>query len=230
MARHRVFRTRAKCPGITVDLGFTATQHEFIGRPITFQRASDSEVNVVLDGIVVGQLDERISGQVGSALARGQLFNVVIEKAGANYAQNSKLDGAQLDLKVEYMLEKGRPAIDAPSFWRAIELPESGPAPTSFFTTVAGVTYEGRQRIVSRCSLGERLILVRDPQNRHDKGAINVMRTTGEQLGFIPAHVSRGGDSSGLAWRMDRGDRYDCRIKDLTGGGRLEFGREYRNY
>jgi len=50
------------------------------------------------------------------------------------------------------------------------------------------------------------------------------MRLNGEQLGFIPAHVSRGNDSSGLASRMDRGDRYDCRISDLTGGGTKTFG------
>jgi hypothetical protein len=41
----------------------------------------------------------------------------------------------------------------------------------------------------------------------------------GEQLGYIPAHVSRGGDSSGLASEMDRGRRFQCTIKDLTGGG-----------
>jgi hypothetical protein len=42
---------------------------------------------------------------------------------------------------------------------------------------------------------------------------------TGEQLGFVPAHVSRFGDPSGLSSGMDRGDKYECRIKDLTGGG-----------
>ena len=41
----------------------------------------------------------------------------------------------------------------------------------------------------------------------------------GEQLGFIPAHVSRDDDPSGLAAQMDRGEKYGCRIKDVTGGG-----------
>lgn len=45
------------------------------------------------------------------------------------------------------------------------------------------------------------------------------MRLNGEQLGFIPAHVSRGGSSSGLAFQMDRGDKFQCRISSLTGGG-----------
>jgi hypothetical protein len=50
------------------------------------------------------------------------------------------------------------------------------------------------------------------------------MCLNGEQLGFIPTHVSRGGDSSGLAYRMDRGEKYECRISDLTGGGRKTLG------
>jgi len=35
-------------------------------------------------------------------------------------------------------------------------------------------------------------------------------------MGFIPAHVSHGGDLSGLAFKMDRGQKYQCRIRDLT--------------
>jgi hypothetical protein len=62
-------------------------------------------------------------------------------------------------------------------------------------------------------------MLVRDPNEPHDKGAIRVMRSNGEQLGFIPAHVSRGGDSSGLAFQMDHGSQYRCTISDLTGAG-----------
>jgi hypothetical protein len=65
---------------------------------------------------------------------------------------------------------------------------------------------------------------VRDPENPHDKGAIKVMRSTGEQLGFIPKHVSRHGDSSGLASQMDRGEKYYARITDLTGGGSKNLG------
>jgi hypothetical protein len=86
------------------------------------------------------------------------------------------------------------------------------------------VTFEGRQHTVATCSVGECLLLVRDPKDRFDKGAIKVMRLNGEQLGFIPEHVSRGGDSSGLASRMDRGKKYRSRISDLTGGGGMTLG------
>jgi len=138
------------------------------------------------------------------------------------YNDNFKQTGAYIDIKVEYLLEKGQPAIETIKCWRCVDSPASADpyTPGSFFTTVAGVSHEGRQRIVKRCSIGERLILVPDPNNRFDKGAIKVMRSNGEQLGFIPAHVSRGGDSSGLAFQMDHwGTEYRCRIKDITGGG-----------
>ena len=65
-------------------------------------------------------------------------------------------------------------------------------SPKSFFTKVAGVTFEGRRRIIARCIIGEPLTLLRDPTNKFDPGAIKVVRANGEQLGFIPTHVSRG--------------------------------------
>ena len=131
-------------------------------------------------------------------------------------------------LKFNYSLERGRQAITIPK--ASVENIER--APRSCFTTVAGVTFEGRQRIIGRCPVGERLVLVRDSQNKYDKGAIKVLRANGEQLGFLPAHVSRGEDSSGLAYQMDRGDRYECRLKDITGGGpgkSLGVNIDYRN-
>ena len=228
MARRRVFRTRVTCPGIKTDLGPTVNQHAMVGRVVTLQKGSGAGVGLVLDGAVVGYLDAAIEGKVSAAIDRGQSFFAVIEKAFPNYLDDGrspgdskfKMNGAYLDIKVEYLLEKGQPAIKTKKGWRCVESP-GGPSarPRSFFTTVAGVTFEGRQRMVARCSVGEQLILVRDPENQYDKGAIKVMRQNGEQLGFIPAHVSRGGDSSGLAYRMDQGEKYQCRISDLTGGG-----------
>jgi hypothetical protein len=191
-----------------------------VGRTVALGRsATDSGVTVCLDGVVVGQLDATVGNQVASAIDRGQSFTATVENAYPIYNDKFKPTGAQIDIKVEYLLEKGQPAIEAPTSWRAVASSPQASETRSFFTTVAGVTFEGRQRIVARCSEGERLKLVRDPNNRHDNGAIKVMRSNGEQVGFVPAHVSRGGDSSGLASRMDQGTEYQCRIKDITGGG-----------
>ena len=192
---------------------------------VTLEKSSTSEVNITLDGAVVGQLDAALGNQVALAIDRGQSFTAIIEKAYPIYNDKWKQTGAQIDIKVEYLLEKGRAAIETAKCWRCVESPPESPsAAQSFFTKIAGVTFEGRQRVIACCSEGEPLILVRDPHNRHDKGAIKVMRLNGEQLGFIPAHVSRGDDPSGLAVCMDRGDKYYCRISSLTGGGDLSLG------
>ncbi len=104
------------------------------------------------------------------------------------------------------------------------------PVPSSFFRKIAGVTFANqdgsfRQDIIPTCRIGERLDLVRQPTLRIDpEGAIKVMRMNGQQLGHVPAHVSRGGNPNGLAARMDSSEQFWCRISDITGGG------PYRSY
>ena len=218
MARRRVFETKVECPGISVAQRLQRNELtgrcKLIGRTITFEKSPSSEVNITLDGTVVGHLDAAVGPQVALAIDRGQSFTAVIKNAYR--IAPSANSPTWIDLKVEYLLEKDQPAITVP------KPPVTPYTPRSFFTTVAGVSHEGRQRIVARCSVGENLKLIRDPTNRFDKGAIKVMRLNGEQLGFIPAHVSRGGESSGLAFQMDKGSEYRCRIKNITGGGQGE--------
>jgi hypothetical protein len=221
MARRRVFQTKLECPGIHTDLSLTANRIAMVGRTVTFEKPpSTPEVTVCLDGAAVGHLDNVVGPQVASAIDRGQLFTAVINNAYQNYDKKFKPTAALIYLKVEYILEKGQPSIEIPRVPVEIHQPTS----KSFFTKIAGVTHEGRQRVIARCSVGERLLLVRDPNNDFDTGAIKVMRLNGEQLGFIPAHVSRGDDPSGLALRMDRGDKYQCRISNLTGRGKEALG------
>jgi len=101
-------------------------------------------------------------------------------------------------------------------------LPPDGPQPPpkrSFFTKVAGVSHRNsnrtsRQAIISRCRVGEELLLVCEPDNSFDPNAIKVLRANGEQLGYIPASTA----ASGLTRQLDRGDAIRCRISDLTGG------------
>jgi len=232
MSRRRVFRTRAQRPGVDTDLGSHDNRRQMIGRPVDLLRSSPSGVNVSLNGTVVGELDASVATQVASAIDRGQSFTATIEKAYPHYINGLNQAGAQLDIKVEYLLENGQPAIEAPRSWRAVEMPpEMLRQSRSFFTKVAGVTFEGRQRIISRCSKGDELILLRDPNDRFDKGAIRVLRLYGQQLGFVPADVSRCGDPSGLASQMDRGSEYSCRIANLTGrGARAKHWSQHRDH
>jgi hypothetical protein len=96
---------------------------------------------------------------------------------------------------------------------------------SSFFTKIAGVTHrnkdrKSRQRLIGQCRVGEELVLEREPDNPVDPDAIRVLRVTGEQLGYIPAHVA----ASGLGKDLDRGERPKCRIANLTGGAGLTRG------
>jgi len=81
-------------------------------------------------------------------------------------------------------------------------------------TNVVGVTYEGRQSIVAQLNVGETVLLRREPTNYHDKNAIMVLRTNGQQIGYIKREMA-----AWLARKMDQ-HREPVKgiVKELTGG------------
>lgn len=83
---------------------------------------------------------------------------------------------------------------------------------------VAGVTYlnsdgTDRQKIVSKCRRGEQLILKHDPLNEHSDCAIEVRRTTGQQLGYVPEWLAQE-----IRTTIDSGYRVLAVVKEITGG------------
>jgi len=58
-------------------------------------------------------------------------------------------------------------------------------APTLRFT-IAGVTFEDRQKKVSELVKGQALMLLHDPSNVYDKNAVAVRTMDGGDLGFVP--------------------------------------------
>jgi hypothetical protein len=52
-------------------------------------------------------------------------------------------------------------------------------------TRVAGVTFDGRQSIVAQLSIGEQILLIREPTNYYDHNAIRVERKKGQQIGYL---------------------------------------------
>lgn len=214
MARRRVFRTKIECPSTDIDLTRTSNRSALLGRMLTFERV-DSKVSVCMDGVVLGHLDSIVGPQVAAAINQGQSFEATIEKCYPTYDMAFNPTGGQFFLKVQYFLDAGNPGIEIPQTL----VQNVKPASRSFYTKVAGVTYERRQETIARCLVGERLMLIREPDNPISFGAIKVMRLSGEHIGYIPEHVAREGDKSGLAYQLDRGDKYQCRIKELTGGG-----------
>jgi hypothetical protein len=57
-------------------------------------------------------------------------------------------------------------------------------------TRVVGVTFNGRQSVVSRLNIGEDILLKREPFNPYDHNAISVERQNGEQIGYINRYLA----------------------------------------
>jgi len=87
-----------------------------------------------------------------------------------------------------------------------------------FYSKVVGVTHANadrsqRQQIIAQCEQGERLRLVREPDNPHDPNAVAVVRLSGEQLGYLSSDLA-----CEIAPRLDRGSRVDVEVAQVTGG------------
>ena len=105
-----------------------------------------------------------------------------------------------------------------------IEIPDPadyGVTPVRSFTTrIAGVSKRNsdgtkRQDILGRCEEGERLLLLREPENRYDPDAIAVFRATHEQVGYVPGDVA-----FRLGQQMDSGLTAMAEIVEIRGGTR----------
>jgi hypothetical protein len=64
---------------------------------------------------------------------------------------------------------------------------------------VAGVTFENRQAIVALLTDGERVSLIRDPENLFDPNAVKIIRWDRQQIGFLDRELAKI-----MAPKMDR--------------------------
>lgn len=92
---------------------------------------------------------------------------------------------------------------------------------TTYAMRLAGVTHGGRQEIVKRMEQGDRLEIVREPENEYDKNACAVYWREC-QAGYIPAKIA-----SDLAPLLDMSDVVvDCFVVERLGGGGISYGAE----
>lgn len=95
----------------------------------------------------------------------------------------------------------------------------------SFHTKIAGVKAnnpdgENRQKVIAKCSRGEKLCLVREPDNPDDRRAVKVCRrSTGEQLGYLSRELGRD-----VSRRMRTRNVFQVDITNIAGG---DGGRPY---
>src|SRR4051812_36266957 len=84
---------------------------------------------------------------------------------------------------------------------------------------LSGVTFEGRQEVISRVTSRVSITLKRRPNNIHDHNAIEVVTVSGESIGWIPRETAEV-----LAPEIDRGILFDARIVRKIGGNRYPYG------
>lgn len=88
-----------------------------------------------------------------------------------------------------------------------------------FYTKVAGVTFENRQEIVFRLNEGEKLLLLREPENSFDSNAIKVVNGKEKQIGYLNAKLAKH-----FAPLLDRGELYNAYVSQVTGGSGKNYG------
>jgi hypothetical protein len=74
---------------------------------------------------------------------------------------------------------------------------------------LAGFRYHEAPGLFPELRIGDRLELVREPDNPHDPNAVRV-EWRGRRLGYVPRR-----ENSALAWAMDRGEPVSARISTL---------------
>jgi hypothetical protein len=74
---------------------------------------------------------------------------------------------------------------------------------------LAGFRYAEAAQVWPELRVGDRLDLVREPDNPHDRNAVRV-DWRGRKLGYVPR-----AENAALAWAMDRGERLGARISRL---------------
>jgi len=94
--------------------------------------------------------------------------------------------------------------------------------PLPEFIKLTGVTFEGRQNIISQLKLNQSIFLKRDPFNEYDKYAIKVFTNyKGKeiQIGWIPKLTAQT-----LAPEIDAGIKWSGLIGKIIGGNDKNYG------
>jgi cold shock CspA family protein len=86
-------------------------------------------------------------------------------------------------------------------------------------TSVVGTIYEGRQAVVAQLCEDEQVWLKREPDNPHDRNAVQVLRQNGRKFGYINRLLA-----AALAPHLDAyGLPVPATVTALSGGVRIRF-------
>ena len=86
---------------------------------------------------------------------------------------------------------------------------------SEFYMKVAGVTFDGRQRIVARLQPNQELMFVPEPSNPYDNHAVKICTLSGEQIGYIAKE-----HNYQIFYNLiNRIGSYTVYVSSITGGG-----------
>ncbi|ALS74960.1 hypothetical protein AUC31_06840 [Planococcus rifietoensis] len=86
---------------------------------------------------------------------------------------------------------------------------------------LAGVTYEGRQEILSEMRMTDKIKMKREKYNNYDENAIAVYNINDQNIGWIPKDIA-----TALAPNIDAGEKYKIEINKIHGGNGYNYGVE----
>jgi single-stranded-DNA-specific exonuclease len=113
---------------------------------------------------------------------------------------------SDVEVFVDALFAKGREYLERDRFGTIGDAGE-------FYTKIVGVSFERRQEKLVGLVAGERLELVREPDNPHDPNAIAV-RYGAIQLGYLRKEIAKH-----LSPNVDAGEVYSAVVGSITGGG-----------
>lgn len=111
----------------------------------------------------------------------------------------------------------GAPELVESLFSRAAEIVHTDEfagiaAARQFHTKVSGVSFGNRQDLIATLQPGDRLEVVREPENPHDARAIAILTECGEHVGYVNRRLA-----GALAPVIDAGTRYSAVVSEVTG-------------
>ncbi|MDO5044169.1 MAG: single-stranded-DNA-specific exonuclease RecJ [Coriobacteriia bacterium] len=89
----------------------------------------------------------------------------------------------------------------------------------SFYTKIAGVSFDNRELLLKTIKAGDELQLRREPDNAFDANAIALDTNDGKHLGYINRQIAQI-----IAPVIDSGTSYRALVKAITGGGAKRLG------
>jgi hypothetical protein len=193
-------------PGM-VKIGFTAGNPDRRAKEISSQYALPCEFRVVNYWRVADPyiIEQRIHEELKLSRRGGEFFELDFELAKARIDQI---------IKEFEVVQRSDPFHHPPVSTDRVDDFEGNDSPPrdGWATVIAGIDHStDRMQAAMKCRVGDKLTLAREPANKFDANAIKILRSSSEQLGYVPRAFARN-----IAPFLDRGYTAEAVIKSIA--------------